>query len=184
MTRSVSDVLQAPARWRYILVLLVLGSASLALLGRAVQLHVVDQSFLLSQGDARSIRTEPLDAHRGLISDRHGEPLAISAPVATVYADPFVAELSDADYRQLAAALGVSKKWLFKRIDGNKGKRFIYLKRKIAPHDVAKVMALDLPGIHRRTEYKRYYPAGEVAAHVVGFTDIDCLLYTSDAADE
>ncbi len=173
MTRSVSDVLQAPARWRYILVLLVLGSASLALLGRAVQLHVVDQSFLLSQGDARSIRTEPLDAHRGLISDRHGEPLAISAPVATVYADPFVAELSDADYRQLAAALGVSKKWLFKRIDGNKGKRFIYLKRKIAPHDVAKVMALDLPGIHRRTEYKRYYPAGEVAAHVVGFTDID-----------
>lgn len=173
MTRSVTDVLQAPARWRYILVLLVLGSASLALLGRAVQLHVVDQSFLLSQGDARSIRTEPLDAHRGLISDRHGEPLAISAPVATVYADPFVAELSDADYRQLAAALGVSKEWLFKRIDGNKGKRFIYLKRKIAPHDVAKVMALDLPGIHRRTEYKRYYPAGEVAAHVVGFTDID-----------
>jgi len=163
----------AASRWRYVLVLLILGAASLALFGRAIQLHVVDQSFLLSQGDARAIRTEPLDAHRGLITDRHGEPLAISAPVATVYADPSVTEFSSEDYGRLAAALGVSKKWLIKRINDNKEKRFIYLKRKMAPHDVAKVMALDLTGIHRRTEYKRYYPAGEVAAHVVGFTDID-----------
>lgn len=160
-------------RIRFYLVMVVLAVAGLALLVRAVQLHIVDQSFLSSQGDARAIRVEPLDAHRGLISDRHGEPLAISAPVATVYADPTLVELSDLQYRALAQALGVEEGWLKRKIANNKSKRFVYLKRKMAPHEVAAVSALDLSGIYQRTEYKRYYPAGEVASHVIGFTDID-----------
>ena len=159
--------------WRLVLLALVMVVAALALLYRAVQLHVFDQSFLSSQGDARAIRVEQLDAHRGLISDRHGEPLAISAPVETIYADPYLTSLSDLQYRALAKALGVSEKWLRNKIERNKEKRFVYLKRKMAPHEVAAVKMMNLTGIYNRTEYKRFYPAGEVASHVIGFTDID-----------
>lgn len=174
MTEQTScDTATALIRWRVYLLAGVLALAACALLVRAVQLHVVDQSFLLSQGDARAIRLEQIDAHRGLISDRHGKPLAISAPVETIYADPSMVELSDLQYRALAQALEVSESWLRRKIDNSKDKRFIFLKRKMAPHEVAAVKQLKLPGIYGRTEYKRFYPAGEVASHVVGFTDID-----------
>lgn len=159
--------------WRFYLLAAVLVCAMIALAYRAVHLHVFEQDFLASQGDMRSIRLEQLDAHRGLITDRNGEPLAISAPVATVYADPSKVELTSTQYKQLAQALGVSQKWLERKIERNRNKRFVYLKRKMAPHEVAVVMALDLEGVSSRREYKRFYPAGEVAAHIVGFTDID-----------
>lgn len=164
---------QVSQTWRLWLMCSVLACAAVALVYRAVHLHVVDQSFLSSQGDLRSIRYETLDAHRGLIEDRNGEPLAISAPVETVYADPARASLSDLQYRALGRALDVSEAWLKRKFEANKEKRFIYLKRKMAPHEVADVLALNLEGVYSRREYKRYYPAGEVAAHVVGFTDID-----------
>lgn len=159
--------------WRYQLVLMFFAVCLSALIFRAVDLHVFEQEFLAEQGDARAIRFERLDAHRGMITDRHGDPLAVSAPVETVYADPAFLSLGAADLVALAKALDVSGEWLAKKIEHSKGKRFVYLKRKMAPHEVQKVLALNLDGIYSQREYKRYYPGGEVAAHVLGFTNID-----------
>lgn len=161
------------AVWRYQFFLVVLAVCLSALIYRAVDLHVFEQAFLAEQGDARTIRFEQLDAHRGMIMDRHGEPLAVSAPVETVYADPKFLHLSLAELTQLAKALDVSASWLAQKIEHNKDKRFIYLKRKMAPHEVERVLALNLDGVYSQREYKRYYPSGEVAAHVLGFTSID-----------
>lgn len=169
-----SDQLQdINVRWRYGFFLVLLLVAACALVYRAIDLHVFEQAFLAEQGDARTIRFERLEAHRGMITDRHGEPLAVSAPVETVYADPKFLNLSLADLKNLSKALEVNSSWLSKKIESNKSKRFIYLKRKMAPHEVKKVLSLNLDGIYSQREYKRYYPTGEVASHVLGFTSID-----------
>ena len=159
--------------WRFWFLLGFLTLCALVLFYRAIDLHVFEQAFLSGQGDARTIRFELLDAHRGVITDRHGEPLAISAPVETVYANPKQMNLAAGDVKKLAKSLGLSFDWLKRKLDRNSTKSFIYLKRKMAPHEVEEVLALNLDGVYSRREYKRYYPAGEVAAHVVGFTDID-----------
>ncbi len=159
--------------WRYQFFLMFFAVCMLALIYRAIDLHVFEQAFLAEQGDARTIRFEQLDAHRGMIMDRHGEPLAVSAPVETVYADPLFLNLSVSELAELAQALDVSASWLAKKLEHNQDKRFVYLKRKMAPHEVEKVLALNLDGIYSQREYKRYYPVGEVAAHVLGFTNID-----------
>ena len=164
---------QGVAIWRFWFVVSVLLCAVLVLLYRAVALQVVDQQFLKGQGDARTIRHEKIDAHRGMITDRFGEPLAVSTPVETVWANPQVMEYQAGDIQALAEALEVSESWLTKRVSKNKSREFIYLKRKIAPAQAARVIALDIPGVYSRREYKRFYPAGEVASHVVGFTNID-----------
>lgn len=160
-------------QWRYGFFLVLLAACVTSLLYRAVDLHVFEQAFLAEQGDARTIRFETLEAHRGMITDRNGEPLAISAPVETIYADPKFLILSLPQLTSLAKALGVESSWLAKKIESNQDKRFIYLKRKMSPHEVEKVLALNLDGVYSQREYKRYYPSGEVAAHVLGFTSID-----------
>ena len=159
--------------WRFWFLLGFLSLCAFVLFYRAVDLHVFEQAFLAEQGDARTIRFELLDAHRGVIMDRYGEPLAISAPVETVYANPKQMNLSSSDLKKLAKKLSLSSDWLKRKIERNNTKSFIYLKRKMAPHEVEAVLALNLDGVYSRREYKRYYPAGEVASHVVGFTDID-----------
>lgn len=166
---------QALARihWRLGFSGLLIVCALSALVYRAVVLHVLDQEFLADQGDSRSERLEPIEVHRGVITDRNGEPMAVSAPVETVYANPEQINLSRDQIASLASALLLDKKWLEKRLTESKGKQFIYLKRKVAPHEIKDAMALNLPGIYSKREYKRYYPAGEVAAHVVGFTNVD-----------
>lgn len=161
------------AIWRYWFFLVLLSACVCALLYRAVDLHVFEQAFLAEQGDARTIRFETLEAHRGMITDRHGEPLAVSAPVETIYADPKFLNLSTSELVALAKSLDVSASWLSKKIESNQDKRFIYLKRKMAPYEVEKVLSLNLDGVYSQREYKRYYPSGEVAAHVLGFTSID-----------
>lgn len=166
---------QALARihWRLGFSGLLIVCALSALVYRAVVLHVVDQEFLEDQGDSRSVRLEPIEVHRGVITDRNGEPMAVSAPVETVYANPEQLNLSGEQIASLALALSLDRKWLEKRLSESKGKQFIYLKRKVAPHEIKEAMALNLPGIYSKREYKRYYPAGEVAAHVIGFTNVD-----------
>lgn len=159
--------------WRYYALLGALTLVILTLLGRAVHLHIFEQSFLSYQGDVRSIRHERIAAHRGAIMDRNGEPLAISAAVETIYANPSEIDLSEKEYAQLASALSVNKKWLKKRLGSNSSKKFVYLKRKTSPHEAQQAMQLGFTGIYSRREYKRFYPAGEVAAHVVGFANID-----------
>ena len=159
--------------WRYYALLAMLTLVILTLLGRAVHLHIFEQSFLSYQGDARSIRYERIPGHRGTITDRNGDPLAISAAVETIYANPSEVELNEKEYARLASALSVNKKWLKKRLGSNSSKKFVYLKRKTSPHEARQAMQLGFAGIYSRREYKRFYPAGEVAAHVVGFANID-----------
>jgi cell division protein FtsI (penicillin-binding protein 3) len=159
--------------WRYYALLAVMTLVILTLLGRAVHLHIFEQSFLSYQGDVRSIRHERIAAHRGTITDRNGEPLAISAAVETIYANPSEVDLNDKEYARLASALSVNKQWLKRRLGSDRSRKFVYLKRKTSPHEAQQAMQLGFAGIYSRREYKRFYPAGEVAAHVVGFSDID-----------
>ncbi|MCM0611029.1 penicillin-binding protein 2 [Marinobacter sediminum] len=145
-----------------------------AVLGwRLVDLHVVDNEFLRKQGDVRTIRVETIDAHRGVISDRYGEPLAVSTPVQTIWANPSEADPEEARLTNLARLLDISEAGLRKRLEDYSGREFIYLRRKVQPGLAKDVMALDIDGVYTRQEYRRYYPAGEVTAHIVGFTNID-----------
>lgn len=163
--------------WRIRLVFAGLGCLLLLLVGRLVSLQLLDTErgyrFLQSQGDARSLRVEPIPAHRGIISDRNGEPLAISTPVQTLWANPKQLVDKVEDWRPLANALGVAPGDLQRRIGGVATREFAYLRRRMTPADAARVMALGIPGVYARREYQRFYPAGQIAAHVVGFTNVD-----------
>jgi len=144
-----------------------------ALLTRAVQLQVFNKDFLNQQADSRHLRTEKISAHRGAITDRNGEPLAISTPVDSVWANP--KELATAVDRvpELAGILGLDSELLMRRITRNMDKEFLYLRRHLNPELAHQAMALKLPGVNSLREYRRYYPAGEVTGHLVGFTNID-----------
>ncbi|MDH4071991.1 MAG: penicillin-binding transpeptidase domain-containing protein [Gammaproteobacteria bacterium] len=147
--------------------------AASALVARAVHLQVFNTDFLNRQADNRHLRTDTISAHRGSITDRFGEPLAISTPVDSIWANP--QELATAVDRvpELARVLGVEADQLTREITRNMNKQFMYIMRHLSPDDADKVLALNLPGVNSQREYRRYYPAGEVAGHLVGFTDID-----------
>jgi len=160
-------------RGRRFLVLSVLALAGLALVARAVDLQVVSKDFLKGQGDARYLRVVSEPAHRGMITDRFGEPLAISTPVDSVWANPQELVLARDSWPQLTKVLGLKRGALERQLAAKRDKEFIYLKRRVAPDLAEKVMALEIPGVALAPEYKRFYPAGEVTAHVVGFTNVD-----------
>ncbi|WP_303291509.1 penicillin-binding protein 2 [Marinobacter sp. SS5-14b] len=154
----------------------VLGVFLLVVLGigwRLTDLHVVDNDFLRKQGDVRTIRVESIDAHRGVVTDRHGEPLAVSTPVQTVWANPSETDPEDPQLAVLARILEMPEGDLRQRLRDYAGREFIYLRRKVQPALARDALALGVGGIYARQEYRRYYPAGEVTAHVVGFTSID-----------
>lgn len=153
-------------RARFLLVCLLL--AFTALLGRSIYLQGVNREFLQQMGENRYSRTLELSATRGRITDRNGEPLAISAPVKSIWASPEDAQLSPAQERELAAALDMDVRELSRRLAVEKD--FVYLKRQIPPQAADKVAALKLPGVYQQAEYRRYYPSAEVTAHLLGFT--------------
>lgn len=155
------------------LVLVALVGVSLLLVLRAVDLQVVHKDFLQGQGDARYLREVSDPAHRGMITDRNGEPLAISTPVDSVWADPQELVNARDQWPRLAKALGISRDALKRMLASKRDKEFVYLKRHVAPDLAKRVMSLEIPGVALSQEYKRFYPAGEVAAHVVGFANID-----------
>ncbi len=159
--------------WRYGSVLGVFLAVVVALGWRLVDLHIVDNDFLRKQGDVRTIRVESIDAHRGVVSDRYGEPLAVSTPVQTLWANPSEVDADEARLTNLARLLNISEAGLRERLQTYADKEFIYLRRKVQPGLAKEVMALDIDGVYSRQEYRRYYPAGEVTAHIVGFTNID-----------
>ncbi len=161
------------ARWRFGLTMLALFGLALTVSGRIVWLHVVRHDFLAEQGDKRSLRHVPISAHRGTITDRNGEPLAVSTPMITLWANPLELEPARERWHELAAALGVRLDVLAKRIEDNAGRSFMYLERGVTPEQGGQVMALGIAGIYQREEFRRFYPAGEVTAHLVGLTDID-----------
>ncbi|PIE25415.1 MAG: cell division protein [Neptuniibacter caesariensis] len=159
--------------WRLWLVLILLLLVAGGITARMLFLYVEEQAFLQNQGDARTLRTVQVPAHRGIITDRNGEPLAVSAPVATIWADPKLTDLQHSNLAKLAVLLKTNKKKLTAKLAENRSRRFLYLQRQVTPELAAKVRALRVPGIHVDRDYKRYYPAAEVTTHLVGFTNLD-----------
>jgi len=165
----------AAQAWRHWLVIGGLALCGVALGARAVYLQVIDQAFLEKEGDARILRTAKLSANRGMILDRNGEPLAVSTPVDTVWAEPRkLAQVPD-DLLRLAKALEREPQGLARRITSNLNREFVYLARHMNPQEAARVKALGIPGVNTLREYRRYYPAGEVTGHLLGFTSVDDL---------
>ncbi|MBJ90191.1 MAG: cell division protein [Woeseia sp.] len=158
---------------RVFMVILFFALAAIALLARAVQLQVFNTEFLNQQADTRHLRTEKISAHRGSVIDRNGEPLAISTPVDSVWANPQKLVAAVDHVPELAGILNVDPDQLMRRITRSMDKEFLYLKRHLSPEMAAQVLNLKLPGVSALREYRRYYPAGEVAGHLVGFTNID-----------
>ncbi|WP_406822287.1 peptidoglycan D,D-transpeptidase FtsI family protein [Pseudomonas sp. KnCO4] len=159
--------------WRFRVVIALLAIMVGAICWRIIDLQVVDRDFLKGQGDARSLRHIPIPAHRGLITDRNGEPLAVSTPVTTLWANPKEMQASKERWPQLAAALGQNPQQLIERLTQQANKEFIYLVRGLTPEQGQHVLDLKVPGVYGLEEFRRFYPAGDVTAHMVGFTDLD-----------
>lgn len=163
--------------WRFSAAVLLLAAFASLLVWRVLSLQVLDTErgydFLQGQGDARTIRTEHIPAYRGVISDRNGEPLAVSTPVASIWINPKQMVGDSSRWSELAKAMGISYQQLQSKIKHNSRRSFVYLRRHMSPEAAKKILALGIKGVNVQREYKRYYPAGEVAAHLVGFTDID-----------
>jgi len=159
--------------WRFRVVVGLLALMVGAICWRIIDLQVVDRDFLKGQGDARSLRHIPIPAHRGLITDRNGEPLAVSTPVTTLWANPKEMQASRDRWPQLATALGQNPQQLTERLTQQANKEFIYLVRGLTPEQGQHVLDLKVPGVYGLEEFRRFYPAGDVTAHMVGFTDLD-----------
>ena len=159
-------------RWRLWFVALALALVLLTLLWRMFSLMVIHRDFLLHQGDVRTIRVAKIPAYRGMITDRRGEPLAVSTPVESVWLNP-KEMTTPVDYSSLAKLLHIHSKAIAKKIHTNQQREFVYLMRQINPQLAKRIKALKIPGVYLRKEYRRYYPAAEVSAHIIGFTNID-----------
>ncbi len=157
--------------WRPRFVLLALLAGSMTLGGRAVYLQGVNNDFLQAKGESRYARNIEVPATRGRITDRNGDMLAVSTPVRSVWAIPSDAKLPPADARELARLLDMNVGDLNDKLAG--ARDFVYLKRQLSPEVVQRITELKLPGIHHQQEYRRYYPGGEVTAHMLGFTDVE-----------
>ncbi|MBU6379386.1 MAG: penicillin-binding protein 2 [Gammaproteobacteria bacterium] len=140
---------------------------------KAFTLQLVESDFLRGQGDERFTRVATVVAHRGSVTDRAGEPLAVSTPVDSVWVNPRELTLANDQIPNLARALERDPQELARFVTTRLDRRFLYVARHLQPADAAKVRALDIPGVHLTREYRRYYPAGEVTGHVIGFTDVD-----------
>ncbi|HEY7671246.1 MAG TPA: penicillin-binding transpeptidase domain-containing protein [Gammaproteobacteria bacterium] len=159
--------------WRGTALLGAFALVAITLEARVLQLQLIDQEFLAAQGDDRHLRTIEISAYRGTITDRHGEPLAVSTPVDSIWANPSELKAELGRLPELARVLEVDPEWLMRRITSNLDREFVYLKRHLSPADATDVLRLDIPGIGTAREYRRFYPSGEVVGHVIGFTDID-----------
>ncbi|MEO0579580.1 MAG: penicillin-binding transpeptidase domain-containing protein, partial [Pseudomonadota bacterium] len=146
---------------------------SVVLVGRAAHLQVLQQDFLQDEARKRHVREVTLSAHRGPIVDRNGEPMAVSTPVDSVWANPRLLGPAIDDVPALSRMIDVDGDQLLRRISRSADREFVYLRRHLPPARAANVMALDLPGVALQREYRRFYPAGEVVGHVLGFTNID-----------
>jgi cell division protein FtsI (penicillin-binding protein 3) len=166
-------VFQRRFRRRMLVVAVSFGALGLLLGARAINLQFVDQAFFARQGDARQMRVVEIAAHRGTITDRRGEPLAVSSPVDSVWVSPRELRNTPAEIPRLAAAVGRDPDWLMRAITSQPDSQFLYLRRHLPPADAQAVMRLGIQGVHLQREYRRFYPAGEVIGHVLGFTSID-----------
>ncbi len=158
--------------WRSRLLLVVFAAGFAFLLGRAVYLQGLHNDFLQAKGESRYSRVLEIPADRGRITDRNGEPLAISTPVKSIWAVPDEVRMDKQQLARLAALLELSPREVQKRLRDTRGE-FVYLKRQVPPETAARVAGLRIPGLSESREYRRYYPGGDVMAHVLGFTGAD-----------
>ena len=158
--------------WRARLLLLLVFFGFLVLAARAFYLQGLRNDFLQHKGETRYARVVEISAHRGMVTDRNGEPLALSTPVESVWAAPGDADLSVEQRAKLGRLLGMDATELRRKLAAS-DRDFVYLKRQLPPEQAAKVVQLNLPGVFLQREYRRYYPAAEVTAHVVGVTGVD-----------
>ena len=159
--------------WRFRLVITLLLGMVAVICWRIVDLHVFDHDFLKAHGDARSVRHIPIPAHRGLITDRNGEPLAVSTPVTTIWVNPKELQPARAQWPALAVALGQDQQTLIQKLEQNAEREFLYLARGLTPEQGDAVLGLKIPGVYSLEEFRRFYPAGDVVAHLIGFTDVN-----------
>ncbi len=157
--------------WRSRALLALIAAGFLMLAGRAIYLQGLNHDFLQQKGESRYSRVIDISATRGMITDRHGEALAISTPVKSVWAIPEEMQYSSQQRAKLAALLDMPPREIDKRLNDATG--FVYIKRQISPEVAARVSALHIPGLFQNREYRRYYPDGEVMAQVLGFTGAD-----------
>jgi len=158
--------------WRATALFVVLLFGLFGLFGRGVYLQGIRNDFLQEKGNARYSRVIEVSAHRGMITDRNGEPLAVSTPVESVWVSPADVEADSRQVMQLAQILGMGVEEVKNRLFDT-SRDFVYLKRHLPPDQAGKVVSLNLPGISLQREYRRYYPAGEEAAQTLGFTGQD-----------
>lgn len=169
--QAVFGKVAAMSRHQLVLSILLLATAGIAL--RAVYLQFVNKEFLQEQGNERFLREVEMPAHRGMILDRNGEPLAVSSPVDSLWANPTALAESRDKLPLLAQQLGIKPAELEQRLLAREGREFVYLRRHLNPETAQRILALRLPGVYSQREYRRYYPTAEVTSHLLGFTDID-----------
>ncbi len=159
--------------WRHKLLLVILLGLFIGLLAKLIKLQVVEQKFLKKQGNSRVVRVVTIPPYRGMILDRNGEPLAVSTKIESVWLNPKVFNIDDPNITKLLSLLEINKHQLINKLNNYADKEFLYLKRHVSPNITAKIAKLNITGINFKSEYKRYYPTGEVSAHVLGFTNLD-----------
>ena len=159
--------------WRVHLILFAMFACVLVIAWKVGMLHIAERDFLQDQGDARTIRTVPLVANRGLITDRNGEPLAVSTPVQSIWVDPRKIARDSETIRILARQLELNESVLEQNINSKSNLEFLYLKRRLSPVEAIRVLNLNLEGVYSQQEYQRFYPQGEVTAHLIGFSNVD-----------
>lgn len=160
-------------RSRLLMVAGCLGLCSVALVGRAAWVQLINTDFYQRQGEARFLREVPIPTSRGMITDRNGEPVAVSTPVASIWVNPKELLATPERIGELAGALGLSHEELTQRLAQKADKEFMYVRRRINPDEAQRVLDLKIPGVFAQREFRRYYPQGEALAHVLGFTNID-----------
>ncbi len=170
MSEERESAIPAPRLYAFLAIVL-LGSVALA--ARAFNLQIMETEFLKEQGEARFMREVEIPVRRGNILDRNGEPLAVSTPVDSVWVNPSDLLQSPEDIRRLAEVLGADAEEIERRLTQRAQREFVWLKRRLHPDLAAEIDALELPGVFLQKEYRRFYPAGEIASHVIGFTNID-----------
>lgn len=160
-------------RWRFVLVMGVFACLLLVVSVRLVMLHTIEQPFLFEQGEKRMLRTEVQLAGRGKILDRHGRPLAVSTPVVTLWLNPQQVNLQQIP--MLAKVLKLKPAALSRKVEraASQGRSFLYIKRQVAPELARQALDLDIAGVYGEDDFRRYYPAAEVAAHALGIVSID-----------
>ena len=180
VSKKASDRSSQPTSiaWRYYVVLAIVALIYAGLLARSAYIQIIGPDMLKKQGDMRSMRVAANTVQRGSIIDRNGDELAISVPVETVWADPKIimdnnALMMTEHWQALADILGQKVNELTTRVVRHPTKRFVYLERKISPAIANYIRELKIPGIYLRKESKRFYPTGEISAHIVGFTNVD-----------